>query len=95
MQTTPEFTILDDALTFHDDVFAHALFLLEDHRTGQRVYRAVMLKELAYVPIEARENPDVLGKQWIGVRGLYNAAVDFSHVALGAFQPTPPGVAQF
>ncbi len=25
--TTPEFTILDDALTFHDDVFAHALFL--------------------------------------------------------------------
>ena len=25
--STPEFTILDDALTFHDDVFAHALFL--------------------------------------------------------------------
>ncbi len=91
----PEFTILDDTLVFADGVFQHALFWLEDHRSGTRVYRAVMLRELAYVPIEARENPDVLGKQWMAVRGLYNAAVDFSYVALGAFQPRPLGVAQF
>jgi hypothetical protein len=59
--SAPELTILDDTQGFADGVFQHALFLVEDHATGQRVYRAVMLKELADVPIAARENPDVLG----------------------------------
>lgn len=89
-----EFIILDDALHFRDGSFAHALFLLQDQR-GALIYRAVMLKELAYMPIEARENPDMMGKQWMAVRGLYNANVDFSYVALGAFKPAPLGVSQF
>ena len=47
---TPEFTILDDALHFRDGSFEHAMFLLRDQQE-QLVYRAVMLKELAYMPI--------------------------------------------
>ena len=91
---TPEFTILDDTLQFHDGAFEHALFLLRDQQE-QLIYRAVMLKELTYMPIEARENPDMMGKQWMAVRGLYNANVDFSYLALGAFNPSPLGVSQF
>ncbi len=89
-----EFTILANDLAFANGHFRHALFLLQDE-AGRQSYRAVMLKELAYVPIETRQAPDVMGKQWTAVRGLYNAEVDFSYLAFGAFRPTPLGVSQF
>lgn len=89
-----EFTILDHVLSFEQGRFHHALFLIRD-QAGQLLYRAVMLKELTYVPIDMRQDTDVMGKQWMAVRGLYNADVDFSYLAFGAFQPTPLGVSQF
>jgi len=58
-------------------------------------FRAVAFKELAYLPIEARDDPDLLGKQWAAVRGLYDARVDFVYAAMGAFAPRPLGVVQF
>ena len=52
-------------------------------------------RELIYLPIEMRDDPDVLGKQWAALRGLYNASADFCYTALGVFQPERLGVVQF
>jgi hypothetical protein len=62
---------------------------------GNELYRCVALRELAYLPVETREDPDVLGKQWAAVRGLYNAGVDFVYTAAGIFTPERVGIAQF
>ena len=53
------------------------------------------LRELTYLPIETRDDPDMLGKQWAALRGLYNAGADFLYTALGAFRPDRLGVVQF
>ena len=62
---------------------------------GRERVRAVTFRELAYLPIETRDDPDMLGKQWGTLRGLYNANVDFCYTALGVFAPEHLGVAQF
>lgn len=62
---------------------------------GQFRQRAVRLKELAYLPLEAREDPDILGKQWAAMRGLYHGDVDFIYVAAGLYQPRHVGIVQF
>lgn len=62
---------------------------------GRPRHRLVLLKELAYLPLEAREDPDILGKQWAAVRGLYNGDIDFVYVAAGLYQPRHVGVVQF
>ncbi|MCO6451214.1 MAG: serine-rich protein [Caldilineales bacterium] len=90
-----EFSILDQGAAFHHGLLQHVVFLLQDHRQQQRRYRAILLRELTYLPIEAREHPDIMGKQWVAVRGLYNAGVDFSYLAFGAFRPQHLGVSQF
>jgi hypothetical protein len=59
------------------------------------LFRAITFKEMAYIPIETREDPDVLGKQWAVIRGLYAAGVDFIYTAMGVFQPRHLGVGQF
>ncbi len=58
-------------------------------------HRIVALKELAYLPLDAREDPDVLGKQWAALRGLYQGEVDFIYVAAGFYQPQHIGLVQF
>ena len=58
-------------------------------------HRVVMLRELAYLPLEAREDPDILGKQWAAVRGLYNGDVDFIYIAAGLYRPDHIGLVQF
>ena len=52
------------------------------------------MRELTYLPIETRDDPDMLGKQWAALRGLYNASVDFLYTAFGVFQPERLGVVQ-
>ena len=89
-----EFTILDNGLRFTGGKLPYAWFRLADAQ-GYESYRAVAFRELAYLPIEVRDDPDVLGKQWAAVRGLYNAGVDFLYTALGAFLPDHVGVVQF
>ena len=58
-------------------------------------HRVVLLRELAYIPLEAREDPDILGKQWAALRGLYNADVDFIYTAAGMYRPRHVGLVQF
>lgn len=63
--------------------------------TDTGIHRVVLLRELAYIPLEAREDPDILGKQWAALRGLYNADVDFIYTAAGMYRPRHVGLVQF
>lgn len=89
-----EFRIIDSGWRFEGGRLRHFWFRLAEGR-GRELVRAVTFRELAYLPIEARDDPDMLGKQWAALRGLYNADVDFCYTALGAFAPEHLGVAQF
>src|SRR3972149_11682943 len=86
--------ILDRGLQVEDARLLYAWFYLSESMRG-RFYHAVSLRELAAVPIEAREDPDVLGKQWAAVRGMYNAGVDFLYSAAGMFTPERVGIVQY
>jgi hypothetical protein len=97
MTPTPsfaEFRIVQSGLSFADGVFRYAWFRLVDV-DGEERLRVVAFKELAYLPIETREDPDVLGKQWAALRGLYNAGVDFLYTVGGLFAPQHIGVVQW
>jgi hypothetical protein len=94
MNATGEFTILDNGLRFADGRLRYAWFRLTDP-AGPEFVRAIAFRELAYLPIEVRDDPDVLGKQWAAIRGLYNAGVDFLYAAMGVFRPEHVGVMQF
>ena len=89
-----EFTISRSGLHFDAGAFRYAWFRIVDERGDER-FRAVAFKELAYLPIETREDPDVLGKQWTALRGLYNAGVDFLYTVGGLFAPQHIGVVQW
>ena len=80
----PEFTILDSGLAFGTGTLHHAWFRLADPR-GRESVRAVALKELAYLPIETRDDPDLLGKQWAA------AAASSREMAAGVAVPDPAG----
>lgn len=94
LQPPTEFRIQDSGLSFDSGSFAHAWFQLTGP-TGLTRFRAVTFKELTYLPIETRDDPDVLGKQWAALRGLYNADVDFLYTAVGVYAPKHMGVIQF
>lgn len=64
-------------------------------RTPDDQYRLLALMRLTYIPVAAREDPDVLGKSWAMLRGLYAAQVDFAYVAAGIWTPRPVGILQF
>ena len=57
-----EFTIARSGLHFGAGAFRYAWFRIVDERGDER-FRAVAFKEPAYLPIETRKDPDVLGKQ--------------------------------
>lgn len=64
-------------------------------RTEDGRFRLLGLMRLAYIPVVAREDPDVLGKSWAMLRGMYAARVDFAYIAAGIWTPRPIGILQF
>ena len=86
--------VLDRGLVVDDGRLQYAWFKLRDGAVSSR-YHAVALRELAAVPLNLRDDPDVLGKQWAAVRGLYNARVNFVYSAAGIFQLAHIGVVQY
>ena len=60
-------------------------------RDGGRL-RLLRLFRLSYIPVSYREDPDVMGKAWAMLRGLYAARVDFAYLAAGIWSPRPVGV---
>ncbi len=86
-------TILDNGLRFSGDSLVYAWFQLQkDQRT---FYRVVALKELSVIPVDVREDYDLLGKTWAAVRGLHNAGVNFVYAATGIYRPVHVGVVQY
>ena len=71
-------------------------FELEEREAGQvyHTFKAIKLRVLTYIPIEARDDPDILGKMVTVLRGLYNARVDFIHLHAGIFQEPALGIVQ-
>ena len=88
--------ILDNGMVFDGGRLRHLWYEVVERENGSsfHVFKIVALRELTYVPIEARKDPDVLGKMRTVLRGLYNAKVDFAHVVAGMFDP-PLGILQF
>ena len=66
-----EFAIVDNGFKVHDGRVLYEWLHLADG-AGRRFCRAVAFRELTYLPIEMRDDPDMLGKQWAALRGLYN-----------------------
>ena len=89
-----EFAIVDNGFKVHDGRVLYQWLHLTDP-VGRRFFRAVAFRELTYLPIEMRDDPDMLGKQWGALRGLYNASADFVYTAMGVFRPQRLGVVQF
>jgi hypothetical protein len=88
-----EMHILDSGIETHEDKLSYLWFRIATN--GIPVFRCVALRELAFLPVEVRDDPDVLGKQWAAVRGLYNAEVDFVYTAAGMFSPERLGLVQY
>lgn len=90
----PEFSLLQVQPATSPEEGAVLFFQRHDAAPAAR-HRVVTLKELAYLPLDAREDPDVLGKQWAALRGLYQTDADFIYVAAGFYQPRHVGLVQF
>ena len=85
--------ILDRGLVVDDGRLQYAWFKVQAEQSIR--YHAVALRELAAIPLNLRDDPDVLGKQWAAVRGLYNARVNFAYAAAGIFAPEHIGIVQY
>ena len=92
---TPEFSITQPPqISYAGREFEHLILRIRDPERGE-IYRVITFQELVYIPTETREDPDVLGKQWAVIRGLYAADVDFVYTAMGVYRPEHLGVGQF
>ena len=61
---------------------------------GSVVYRATTLYQLTFLPVEARNDPDLTGKMWAALRGMYDTEIPFTYTAAGIFTPTHVGLVQ-
>lgn len=85
-------TILGNGLRF-TDTLQYAWFQLQ--KDERIFYRAIALKELSVIPVDVREDYDLLGKTWAAVRGLHNAGVNFIYAATGIYKPEHIGIVQY
>jgi hypothetical protein len=68
----------------------------QDAGQTRRVHKVISLYELAFIPIEARKDPDLLGKMHTVLRGCYDAQIDIMHIIAGMYDTDPPlGIMQF
>ena len=88
--------VLDSGAEFDGQHLDYLWFHLEEREAGRtyRTYKAIKLRMLTYMPIEARDDPNILGKMVTVLRGLYNAQVDFVHLHAGIFQEPALGIVQ-
>ena len=80
--------ILQRGLELDDgDRVAHAWWQLLDPATGRIGHRAIVCDELRVLPIESRDDPDILGKAFGALRGLHRADRDAIYIASGRRRP--------
>jgi len=93
--STPEFSITQSPrISYAGREFEHLVLRIHDPERGQ-LYRVITFQEMVYIPVEEREDPDMVGKQWVVLRGLYTSKVDFIYTAMGVFRPEHLGIGQF
>ena len=85
---SPAIEILKRGLAIDDrDRVAHAWWKLYDPASDRTGHRVIVCDELRVLPIESRDDPDILGKAWGALRGLYRAEADAIYIASGQRQP--------
>ena len=79
--------VLNSGAEFDGEHLDYLWFELEEREAGQayRTFKAIQLRALTHIPVEARDDPDILGKMVTVLRGLYNARVDLVHLHAGIF----------
>ncbi len=87
-------TIHDNGLHIEEGAFRYAWYRVSDEKCLP-YYRCVALKQLDTIPVETREDYNLLGKMWGAMRGLYNAGVNFVAANAGIFQPDHIGLVQY
>ncbi|MCY4522432.1 MAG: serine-rich protein [Caldilineaceae bacterium] len=80
--------ILQRGLELDDgDRVAYAWWQLLEPATGRIGHRAIVCDELRVLPIESRDDPDILGKAFGALRGLHRADRDAIYIASGRRHP--------
>ena len=69
---------------------------VEDPDCWQEVafWRYVSFAELLHLPLEEREDADILGRQHALLSGVYNAGVELVYLVAGVYTPNPLGIVQ-
>ena len=88
---TGHLQILDNGTHIEGDYMWNTWLRIAINR--HKTHRCIVLRKLTYLPIETREDPDVLGKKWTAVRSLYNAGVDYVYAAAGMYTLVRVGIA--
>lgn len=86
-------TIHDNGLRIEHGEFRYAWYKVSDG--GEPYYRCVALKQLDTIPVENRDDYNLLGKMWGAMRGVYNAGVNFVAASAGIFKPDHVGLVQY
>jgi hypothetical protein len=87
-------TILDNGLRIDNGQFRYAWYKVAADG-GTPCYRCVALKQLDTIPVDDRDDYNLLGKMWGAMRGVYNAGVNFVAANAGIFKPDHIGLVQF
>ncbi len=85
-------TIIDNGLRFKDTL-QYAWFHLQNN--GETYYRVIALKELAVVPVDEREDFDLLSKTRATLVGLHRTGINFVFAAAGIYKPEHVGIVQY
>jgi len=91
-----DLVVKNSGIHFDGEHLDYLWFELEEQEAGKsyHVYKAIKLRVLTHIPIEARDDPAILGKMVTVLRGLYNAGVDFMHLHAGIFERPALGIIQ-
>ena len=95
--TAPHLQVADVDLVYTPSGTFDSYYFQLVEREGRQLYtghKVVKLLALDFVPLEAREQLAILEKMRLGLRGLYNAQVDFVYLVAGMFQPVYLGITQ-
>ena len=95
-ENNDDLRVLNSGAEFEGEHLDYLWFELEEREAGQtyHTYKAIQLRALTHIPVEARDDPDILGKMVTVLRGLYNARVDFIHLHAGIFDEPALGIVQ-
>jgi hypothetical protein len=95
-ENTDDLHVIGSGAVFEGEHLDYLWFKLEEHEAGRtyHTFKVIQLRALTHIPVEARDDPNILGKMVTVLRGLYNARVDFIHLHAGIFDEPALGIVQ-